>query len=369
MHSATAFRFYSVKMGRVAVALGLVMAMMAVYFSSAPAAQAATYSDIVLGLNPAVYYTFDNVAGSVINEGSTGAANNGALSGGASITTSGGGQVGEAMSTALSQYLLVGSGGVDISASGWTTSAWFKGIYNNGDWRTLYRGSENDHQLIVEHGSRRLGIYDNTGTGFKPSGFDVSAIDGDGQWHHVTSRGNAGGDTDIFVDGVNVGTSSTRSPFNITWIGGCCGSSQTWGPLIDEVAIFQTPLSDAEIAQLANASPAPAGTPKVIQFNGGDGSGQPFYTEQGLKVSPAASNLSIFDQKLYANSGSPGHSASYTFTMDGAPFTVLSLDALPSSAPLRYGTNTYVSSAGGTVVNTTHSTTVTFPASGWTDIT
>ena len=222
-------------------------------------AGAQSYSDTVLSLSPAVYYTFDNVAGSVINEGYTGAPDNGALSNGASITTSGGGQFGEAMSTAIGQYLLIGSSGVDISASGWTTSAWFKGIYPVGDWRTLYRGSENDHQLIVEYNSRRLGIYDNTSTGFNPSGFDVSAIDDDGEWHHITSRGNASYTTDLFVDGVFVGTSNTRSPYNITWVGGCCGASQTWGPLIDEVAIFTRPLTDAEIGQLAQGA-APVNT-------------------------------------------------------------------------------------------------------------
>lgn len=42
----------------------------------------------------------------------------------------------------------------------------------NSSWRTMFRGTANDHPLIVESGAIRLGYYDNDHVGFKPSGFN-----------------------------------------------------------------------------------------------------------------------------------------------------------------------------------------------------
>ena len=53
----------------------------------------------------------------------------------------------------------------------------FTSIKNStGDWRTLLRGATNDHQVIIESGSNRIGMYDNKGTNFNYSGLDVTSL-------------------------------------------------------------------------------------------------------------------------------------------------------------------------------------------------
>jgi hypothetical protein len=50
------------------------------------------------------------------------------------------------------------------------------------DWRTLLRGTANDHQVIAENGSTRLGMYDNDGIAgpanrdFRSGGFDIEMM-------------------------------------------------------------------------------------------------------------------------------------------------------------------------------------------------
>lgn len=53
----------------------------------------------------------------------------------------------------------------------------FSSILNStSTWRTLIRGASSDHQVIVEAGSNRLGMYDNNNVGFLYSGVDVTSI-------------------------------------------------------------------------------------------------------------------------------------------------------------------------------------------------
>ena len=53
----------------------------------------------------------------------------------------------------------------------------FSSILNStGNWRTLLRGAGSDHQVIVEAGSNRLGMYDNNVAGFIYSGVNVTSI-------------------------------------------------------------------------------------------------------------------------------------------------------------------------------------------------
>jgi hypothetical protein len=46
-------------------------------------------------------------------------------------------------------------------------------LASTADWRTLVRGASYDHQVIINTGGHLMGMYDNNGTGFISSGFDV----------------------------------------------------------------------------------------------------------------------------------------------------------------------------------------------------
>lgn len=47
----------------------------------------------------------------------------------------------------------------------------------DGDWKTLVRGADSDHQVIINFDNGvDLGMYDNDGVGFLDSGFDVTTL-------------------------------------------------------------------------------------------------------------------------------------------------------------------------------------------------
>jgi hypothetical protein len=51
-------------------------------------------------------------------------------------------------------------------------------LNSTGTWRTLVRASStgNDHQVIIQAGANNLGMYDNNGSGFLNSGFDITSL-------------------------------------------------------------------------------------------------------------------------------------------------------------------------------------------------
>ena len=85
-----------------------------------------------------VHYTFDagTVNGNTVtNLGTSGAAENATLIGGASVTTGNGGHSGEALTipnqSAYAAILTSGGKGVDLSGGNWTSSAWVNNLYPN----------------------------------------------------------------------------------------------------------------------------------------------------------------------------------------------------------------------------------------------
>ncbi|MCX6875118.1 MAG: right-handed parallel beta-helix repeat-containing protein [Verrucomicrobia bacterium] len=120
-------------------------------------------------------------------------------------------------------------------------------------WRTLFRGlpGNGNHQVIVENGSTRLGVYDNeSGGGFRTCGFDLRSI-GKG-WHHIAAVGT-GGVTKIYIDGVFVGNSDRQSLTDIHAIGNYQGGGQPFARNIDEACVYQRALDAAEISQIFRA--------------------------------------------------------------------------------------------------------------------
>jgi hypothetical protein len=47
-------------------------------------------------------------------------------------------------------------------------------LNSTSNWRTLVRGSSQDHQIIIGSGNNNLGLYDNSGSNFLDSGFDIT---------------------------------------------------------------------------------------------------------------------------------------------------------------------------------------------------
>lgn len=106
-----------------------------------------------------------------------------------------------------------------LPTTGFTYIAWARMIASSVTWRTLFRTGPADHPLIIELGSNRLGIYDNTTAAFYPSGYnDVSSLaDAWAQW---VVTGDSAGQT-FYINGQQVGTTVQTAAGNIhDWTGG-----------------------------------------------------------------------------------------------------------------------------------------------------
>ncbi|HEY3321932.1 MAG TPA: autotransporter-associated beta strand repeat-containing protein, partial [Planctomycetota bacterium] len=218
----------------------------------------------------AAYYSFDSMAGpsNVSNGGSLGTLKNGLLSGSAAISPAGflGSCMAVPSQTGFMAINLTGGRGVDLAGGNWTASAWFNGLYPSASWRTLFRGNVADHQVIVETGTSRLGCYDNASGSFRPSGYDVTVGGVTTGWHQLTAVGS-GGTTTMYIDGVLAGTCDRQSLADIYSVGNW-GGSQAFAQFIDEVYIYQSALTPAQVAQLYTATNGnlPPGT--TVQING-----------------------------------------------------------------------------------------------------
>ena len=60
---------------------------------------------------------------------------------------------------------------------------------DNGQWRTPLRSRDSDHHIIVQDGTRNLGMYDNNANGFQDTGYDIDQFpDWDTKFNMYTWR-------------------------------------------------------------------------------------------------------------------------------------------------------------------------------------
>ncbi|MBR9691926.1 hypothetical protein GOV06_04005 [Candidatus Woesearchaeota archaeon] len=137
-------------------------------------------------------------------------------------------------------------------AGDWTISTWtnFPLSASTSTWRTLARGSDVDHYVIVNTNGY-LGMYDNDDGGgwvaCSPT-YDTDSLSG---WKHLVAVGT-GTKTVFYINGVNVCNSSTKGDGNLLSIGGHWGGSQDWGSYLDDFTIWNTSLSGEQVAALYN---------------------------------------------------------------------------------------------------------------------
>ena len=116
-----------------------------------------------------------------------------------------------------------------LPVTGFTYIAWARMISSSVTWRTLFRSSPNDHPLIIELGSNRLGMYDNGTAAFYPSGYnDVSSLAD--EWAQWVVTGDSAGQT-FYINGQQVGTTvQTAAGNSHDWTGGVgTPNSQSFG--------------------------------------------------------------------------------------------------------------------------------------------
>lgn len=195
------------------------------------------------------YYSFDSVAGLVVNNaGSGGAAYNGNLS---AATVVGGGRSGNAMGLAISStQAMTLATSVPVASGQWTLAAWFNGLYTSGSgngWSTLFQsGNLADHLIIEQQSNARLGSYSG---GLGDSGYAMYGVTSG--WHHVITVAS-NGTVNFYVDGAYVGQTAKNITSTISTVGNArnAGYTQPWAQKVDDVYIYTNAIPASLVAQL-----------------------------------------------------------------------------------------------------------------------
>jgi hypothetical protein len=136
--------------------------------------------------------------------------------------------------------------GPTLPTSGFTYIAWARMKSSSATWRTLYRSSPNDHAILIETGSNRLGMYDNDTSAFYPCGYnDVSSLAD--VWVQWTVTGNSLGQT-FYINGQQVGTTVKTVAGNSHWLTGGIGATQNFG-YVANMELYTTILTQEQILQ------------------------------------------------------------------------------------------------------------------------
>lgn len=230
--------------------------------STSAFAATTTYSSQINALNPLVYYQFDETSGTTAVDSSSGGASlslDGTNNAGITVNQSSFTQGGTAYAFNEGQVTFGGTLG---SLDNWTFEAWV-----NWDTKTSQshifgndRPGWNDDVLIgigaeAQVGSSQFGVVQQGAPGSTrdKAGFGMTA----GAWHHVAVTGNTAlGTLTTYIDGVQVAQDASlvndATLGNNAWTLGSSeaafGNNRDYKGLLDEVAIYGSVLSDAQIA-------------------------------------------------------------------------------------------------------------------------
>lgn len=138
-----------------------------------------------------------------------------------------------------------------LPTTGFTYIAWARMISSSTAWRTLFRTNPADHPLIVELGSNRLGMFDNTTAAFYPAGYDVSGLAN--VWAQWVVTGDSSGQT-FYINGQQVGTTvQTAAGNSHDWAGGVSTpNGQSFGHIAN-MLLYTSKLTPVQVLQNYNA--------------------------------------------------------------------------------------------------------------------
>lgn len=138
--------------------------------------------------------------------------------------------------------------GPTLPTTGYTYISWARVKSSSADWRTLFRTLPDDHPILVEVGTDRLGFYDNGGAGFIYSGYDVTSIED--VWVQFAVVGDNVSSI-FYINGSQVGTTAYGAGGNRHWVWGGLGG-QPFG-YVANMYLYNRKLTSSEIIQQYNS--------------------------------------------------------------------------------------------------------------------
>ncbi len=161
-----------------------------------------------------------------------------------------------------SNYITAASIEPVLPTTGFTYIAWARMISSSASWRTLFRSSPNDHALLIETGTNRLGMYDNDTSAFYPSGYnDVSSLAD--VWVQWAVTGDSSGQT-FYINGQQAGTTVKTAAGNSHWYTGLGG--QPFG-YIANMELYTSKLTQEQIQQNYYNQLSKFVTPSIVTSN------------------------------------------------------------------------------------------------------
>ena len=226
-------------------------------------------------------------------------------------------------------------------------STWFKKLYPATACRTLTRGSNTNHQVIVSNNSNELGTH----TNWVGSGYNLVPSASASTWQHLVATFD-GSRTKFYIDGSYVGQLEASEGDNIYAIGNYQGGNQRFAEYLDDFRVYGVTLSAADITNIYGSGngdvfPVTAGssyataTATLVETGGADTTMTVVYdsTDKGItSIAPISSNLSLWlDAADLTSAGTTWTDKSgnnNSATKNGSPAIVT--DAVNGNAVMRY---------------------------------
>jgi hypothetical protein len=138
--------------------------------------------------------------------------------------------------------------GPNNASNNYSLSTWFRDLYAPvGRWRTLTRGSNANHQVILATSNDSLGTH----SGWVDSGYDLPASASAGTWQHLIATFD-GTYTKFYIDGTFVGQLTASKGNNIRDIGSYSGNDQRFAQYLDDFRVYGIVLSASEASSIYN---------------------------------------------------------------------------------------------------------------------
>ncbi|WP_407680167.1 LamG-like jellyroll fold domain-containing protein, partial [Candidatus Chordibacter forsetii] len=135
--------------------------------------------------------------------------------------------------------------GNDSASDPFSLSTWFKKLYPATAYRTLTRGSNTNHQVIVSNNSNELGTH----TNWVGSGYNLVPSASASTWQHLVATFD-GSRTKFYIDGSYVGQLDASEGDNIYAIGNYQGGSQRFAEYLDDFRVYGVTLSAGDITNI-----------------------------------------------------------------------------------------------------------------------
>ena len=215
-----------------------------------PATPAERYAEAVLADAPIAYWQLDETSGTTAAD-SSGNGNDGTYKGGTTLGQAGAFEGSLAPTFANGYVEIPGTWGGDPEL---TVEAWFNPSSTINDWMAIISSLDESGFLHVQlHSYGDIAVYTNTGTIIMPIPSQAPL----NTWRHIAVVVQSGNST-TYVDGVPIGAHtmgfSVVNPVSMIRIASGYGGGRFFPGSIDDVAIYDTALSQQQIqAHLAAA--------------------------------------------------------------------------------------------------------------------